>query len=168
VDLLPAGRTTLASSDWGAVTINGGNTNAATDKGIDVTSLPCKRRLFSLLDQQEIGQVDFRQYLLGLALVNKSVASEVIGLAFKIFDFDGDGRIRLDDLRDVLRRAFPTLTPQQIQQTLQQLDKSGKGMISEEEFSAFALSDARYTASFSSTFLPVSPPTPISKPVSGS
>ena len=95
------------------------------------------RHLFHLLDEDENGSLDFREFLCGLALLSDPKAEEpnvnnrddgssssispgavsgdkmthrVLTLAFRMFDHDDDGLVELSDLKRVFRRAFPDVS----------------------------------------------------------
>jgi len=92
--------------------------------------------LFQLLDEDGTGDIDFREYLLGLGLVNEIGSESVIKLAFKTYDFDGDGKIKVDDLKKMFRRVSPT---QEVELAFAEMDKENTGKIDFETFKTFAL-----------------------------
>lgn len=98
------------------------------------------RHLFHLLDEDENGSLDFREFLCGIALLSDPTAEEpnashsgnsgsgssaasstgsdptdkmshrMLKLAFQMFDHDSDGLVELSDLKRVFRRAFPDVS----------------------------------------------------------
>jgi lysophosphatidylcholine acyltransferase/lyso-PAF acetyltransferase len=58
-------------------------------RGFDVEETDDLRHLFELLDNDGSGYIDFREYLLGLALLNESKdRTGILKLVFKVFDQD--------------------------------------------------------------------------------
>lgn len=72
------------------------------------------RTLFSLLDEDENGSLDFREFLVGLALLTEGGVDARLKLAFDMFDKHGEGLVQLADLKRVFRRAFPDVGEQQV------------------------------------------------------
>ena len=66
--------------------------------------------LFHLLDESDDGSLDFKEFLLGFAVLNERAGFQAaVRLAFKVFDPDGKGWISLSALDNVLGKAFPEL-----------------------------------------------------------
>merc|ERR1711871_1810472 len=68
-------------------------------------------QMFQLLDEEQTGSINFREYLVGLALMNSkgTEREEVLRIAFDAFDLDSNGLISEDELANVLRRSHPEL-----------------------------------------------------------
>ena len=85
--------------------------------------------LFTLLDRDDSGSLDFKEYLFGLALVNESKAGnrkQLIKLAFTAFDASGDGYLQLAELASLL--AFnPEITMDQVAEIFEKADLNGDG-----------------------------------------
>jgi hypothetical protein len=91
--------------------------------------------LFELLDRDDSGSLDFKEYLYGLALVNESAANRktLIKLAFKSFDQEGDGMLSLPQLASLF--AFnPDIRPAQVSDLFVAADKDGDGRITFAQF----------------------------------
>ena len=62
--------------------------------------------LFELLDNDGSGQLDFREYLLGLALLNESNdRTGILKLVFQVFDQDESGTMSVEELTSFLARC---------------------------------------------------------------
>ncbi|KAL1327338.1 hypothetical protein HN51_037398 [Arachis hypogaea] len=56
---------------------------------------------------------------------------------FKNFDANGDGQISSSELGEALK-TLGSVTPEEVQRMMEELDTDGDGFISYEEFTAFA------------------------------
>lgn len=107
------------------------------------------KHLFSLYDRDDSGYVDFREYLIGLALVSQPANSEeAMQLAFQAFDMNGDGRVDEAELRHILQSAYPNITDLNINCLFNQVDVNHRGSVTYEEFRDFALSHPEYAFLF--------------------
>lgn len=104
---------------------------------------PLSGRLIDLFDTDRGGDVDFREFILGLSIFSsKGAKEEKLRFAFQIYDMDRDGFISNGELFSVLKlMTGNNLTPQQLQQivdkTIREADKNGDGRIDFDEFRAF-------------------------------
>ncbi|XP_017385557.1 lysophosphatidylcholine acyltransferase 2 [Cebus imitator] len=104
------------------------------------------RQLFALFDRNHDGSIDFREYVIGLAvLCNPANTEEIIQVAFKLFDVDEDGYITEEEFSTILQASLG----------VPDLDVSGlfkeiaQGYsISYEEFKNFALKHPEYAKIF--------------------
>ena len=75
-------------------------------QGFGVEETNDLRHLFHLLDNDGSGQLDFREYLLGLALLNESKdRTDILKLAFQVFDADENGTMSIQELGSFLGRC---------------------------------------------------------------
>jgi len=102
---------------------------------------PLVQRVVQVFDTNKSGELDFSEFVRGLAMfTSKSIDREQkLKFLFNIYDMDGDGFICNTELFDVLKMMVGTnLTDVQLQQvvdkTIVQLDKNQDGMISYQEF----------------------------------
>uniref|UniRef100_A0A8C0MH21 Lysophosphatidylcholine acyltransferase 2 n=1 Tax=Canis lupus familiaris TaxID=9615 RepID=A0A8C0MH21_CANLF len=65
------------------------------------------RQLFALFDRNHDGSIDFREYVIGLAvLCNPANTEDIIQVAFKLFDVDEDGYITEEEFSTILQAAL--------------------------------------------------------------
>jgi len=102
---------------------------------------PLVQRVVQVFDADNNGEVNFSEFVSGLAMfTTKNVDKEKkLKFLFNIYDLDRDGMISNSELFQVLKMMVGTnLTESQLQQivdkTVLQLDKDQDGMINYEEF----------------------------------
>lgn len=101
---------------------------------------PLVKRVVDIFDSDLNGEVDFKEFVLGLAQFNSRDDEERrLQFIFRIYDMDRDGYISNGELFQVLKMMTGSnLTDQQLQQvvdkTIIYLDKDSDGKISFEEF----------------------------------
>lgn len=104
------------------------------------------RQLFSLFDRNHDGSIDFREYVIGLAvLCNPANTEEIIQVAFKLFDLDEDGYISEEEFSTILQASLgvPDLDGSGLFKEIAQGDS-----VSYEEFKSFALKHPEYARIF--------------------
>uniref|UniRef100_A0A8C8ZDG0 Lysophosphatidylcholine acyltransferase 2 n=1 Tax=Prolemur simus TaxID=1328070 RepID=A0A8C8ZDG0_PROSS len=104
------------------------------------------RQLFALFDRNHDGSIDFREYVIGLAvLCNPANTEEIIQVAFKLFDVDEDGYITEEEFSTILQASLgvPDLDVSGLFKEIAQGDS-----ISYEEFQRFALKHPEYAKIF--------------------
>nr|KAF6410835.1 lysophosphatidylcholine acyltransferase 2 [Rousettus aegyptiacus] len=104
------------------------------------------RQLFALFDRNHDGSIDFREYVIGLAvLCNPANTEEIIQVAFKLFDVDEDGYISEDEFSTILQASLgvPDLDVSGLFKEIAQGDS-----VSYEEFKNFALKHPEYAKIF--------------------
>lgn len=93
------------------------------------------RDLFSLLDTDETGAIDFRKFVVGMSSLNRKVnKQQIIELAFTAFDKEGRGFIERGQLRDLLHEVFPTIGEDQLDALFNAADADKDGLISQADF----------------------------------
>ena len=91
------------------------------------------RELFSLYDTENTGEIDFRDFISGLALVSEPEESENPWKSiFDIFDGDGDGKISEQDLSRVLGRNYG-MDQTEIENFMALMDTDCDGLVSFED-----------------------------------
>ncbi|KAL1784064.1 lysophosphatidylcholine acyltransferase 2 [Sigmodon hispidus] len=106
------------------------------------------RQLFALFDRNNDGSIDFREYVIGLAvLCNPANTEEIIQVAFKLFDVDEDGYITEEEFCTILQASLgvPDLDVSGLFKEIAQGDS-----VSYEEFKSFALKHPEYAKIFTS------------------
>eukprot|EP00072_Mus_musculus_P052240 XP_006531114.1 PREDICTED: lysophosphatidylcholine acyltransferase 2 isoform X1 [Mus musculus] len=104
------------------------------------------RQLFALFDRNNDGSIDFREYVIGLAvLCNPANTEEIIQVAFKLFDVDEDGYITEEEFCTILQASLgvPDLNVSGLFREIAQRDS-----VSYEEFKSFALKHPEYAKIF--------------------
>lgn len=104
------------------------------------------RQLFALFDRNSDGSIDFREYVIGLAvLCNPANTEEIIQVAFKLFDVDEDGYITEQEFCTILQASLgvPDLDVSGLFREIAHGDS-----VSYEEFKSFALKHPEYAKIF--------------------
>uniref|UniRef100_A0A8D2HNB5 Lysophosphatidylcholine acyltransferase 2 n=1 Tax=Urocitellus parryii TaxID=9999 RepID=A0A8D2HNB5_UROPR len=104
------------------------------------------RQLFALFDRNHDGTIDFREYVIGLAvLCHPANTEEIIQVAFKLFDIDEDGYITKEEFSTILQASLglPNLDVSGLFKEIAQGDS-----VSYEEFKRFALRHPEYAKIF--------------------
>jgi lysophosphatidylcholine acyltransferase/lyso-PAF acetyltransferase len=103
--------------------------------------------LFQTFDKDGDGTIDFKEFLLGLTILNQkedSSKKEIIESSFHIFDESGTGYIKKDDFKIVLKRNFDGITDEHIDKIFVDMDKDLDSRITHEEFAIYANSHPEY------------------------
>jgi len=103
---------------------------------------PLVRRVVDVFDTNNDGELDFKEFIDGLAQVaNKADKVQKLTFAFKIYDIDKDGYISNGELFRVLKAMVgnnlkDTQLQQVVDKTIMIHDKDGDGKIGFDEFCA--------------------------------
>ena len=74
----------------------------------ETTSKSITKEIFASFDQNNDGQVCFRELITSLSLVMKGTGEEKLRWLFSIYDLDNDGRITLDEVLDAVESMYAT------------------------------------------------------------
>lgn len=102
---------------------------------------PLVRRVIDIFDTDGNGEVDFREFILGISQFSvRGSEEQKLRFAFSIYDLDKDGYISNGELFQVLKMMVgDSLQNWELQQLVDKtiiiLDKDGDGRLSFEEFS---------------------------------
>ncbi|GAB9463592.1 Recoverin family protein [Globisporangium polare] len=66
-------------------------------------------RLFDVFDQDSNGQIDFSELASGLSVLCKGARDAKVKAAFRLYDFNGDGYISLEEMKRYLTSIFKVL-----------------------------------------------------------
>jgi len=102
---------------------------------------PLVKRVVAIFDQDDNGEINFKEFVQGLAMFAAKTTDRAAKLKFlfSIYDLDGDGYISNSELFTVLKMMVgKNLKSAQLQQivdkTILALDKDSDGVISYQEF----------------------------------
>uniref|UniRef100_A0A7S4L9S6 EF-hand domain-containing protein n=1 Tax=Eutreptiella gymnastica TaxID=73025 RepID=A0A7S4L9S6_9EUGL len=113
--------------------------------------------LFHSLDDDESGYLDFREYLLGLALVAEvqdgSDSLDMIRFAFDALDESGDGLLTQNAIKTMFRRLAPDITQECIEEVFAAAAGGEAGAISFPQFKAFLEAHPAFLKTFQTRFL---------------
>lgn len=108
------------------------------------------RQIFALFDRNNDGNIDFREYVIGLTvLCNPANTKKILQTSFKLFDLDKDGFITKQELATVLQAAFgvPDLD---VSRLFREIAGKKSEYISYKKFKKFALKHPEYAKLFHS------------------
>jgi len=148
------------------ITKGGGGAEDLMDRGMFLQSLGIKGsvfvdRMFSIIDEDRDGKINFAQYLTGLSVLSaRGTYDEKIKFAFHVYDFDADGKISKAELTDFLQWSLEEsevkVTTSQvasiIEETFKVADKNRDGFIDPGEFRGLVDSDSSILGSVTLDF----------------
>eukprot|EP00466_Bigelowiella_natans_P005495 jgi/Bigna1/90600/estExt_fgenesh1_pg.C_740039 len=76
--------------------------SALEEAGITIENDAYLKGLFAAFDRNETGTIDFREYVLGMSAASRGTAREKIGLSFQVYDEDNTGRIKQEEMVNIL------------------------------------------------------------------
>jgi len=97
------------------------------------------RNLFSTFDEDKSGTIDFREFMLALAVVSKRTPEDKLLRAFRLFDIDGDGWIDFSEMKRVVTSVYKMLgsegcTQEKAKGLFLRMDGDQDGRVSALEF----------------------------------
>lgn len=96
---------------------------------------PEVKTILANFDKDESGKIDFNEFLAILKekMLNRD-PEEQLKKAFQLFDFEGAGKISIQNLRTIAKEIGDTVEEDDLYGMIQEFDKDGDGKINEEEF----------------------------------
>lgn len=105
---------------------------------ISMEATPFARKLFSLIDQNDSGEIDFNEFLVGLWNVCTFDDESLLRFAFNMIDKDSSGYVDKDEVeqcvKDVHGSRYDRRLTAHIKKTLKKYDKNKDGQFSFDEF----------------------------------
>ena len=128
------------------------------DEWLHALRLPdCNRTrdLFAVLDKDESGTLDFREFYAGLALAGgphhgeaRTLSGDSLAEAFRVMDANGDGVIDRAELASALAWGFPGVSDAQVDAIFTGADTDKDGKISSDECAAYLRAHPTYARLF--------------------
>eukprot|EP01029_Cantina_marsupialis_P021825 TRINITY_DN528661_c0_g1_i1.p1 TRINITY_DN528661_c0_g1~~TRINITY_DN528661_c0_g1_i1.p1 ORF type:complete len:153 (+),score=26.51 TRINITY_DN528661_c0_g1_i1:58-516(+) len=78
--------------------------------GIDESDKVILDRLFTLFDTSGDGQINFRDFIVGMSTLIRGDVTEKLNFAFEMFDLDGSERIQKDEMLHVFSNMNNTIS----------------------------------------------------------
>ena len=99
---------------------------------------PTERELLDMVrevDEDGSGNIEFNEFVALMASSNKKLDSKFeMNEAFRVFDQDNDGAITRDELRRVFKSIGCSLTEEECEMMIREVDKTGTGAIHQDDF----------------------------------
>lgn len=105
--------------------------------------------VFRTFDADGNGFVDFKEFLLAVAVTSGGSVEERLRWTFRVYDVNGDGFVRADEMKKVLQSVYQMVgespegpTPEErTASVFRKMDSNGDGKLSREEFVSACLQD---------------------------
>lgn len=92
-------------------------------------------RLITVIDPDSRGHVPFEKFLkLILTKIEEKNTAEEVLRVFRLFDDDNTGQITFKNLKRVSNELGENLTDEELQEMIEEVDKSGDGKICPDDF----------------------------------
>ena len=116
----------------------------------DVDKNPLGDRIWRVLAQTGENAIDFKEFVKALSVFNdKDNEEEKLKFLFKVYDIDGDGYVKKDELFVILKSLVgSSLNNSQLEQisekTISDVDPTGEGKMGFEEFKKIFMSQSSF------------------------
>ena len=91
--------------------------------------------MFNAVDTDRSGYIDYSEFVVAAMQQRQLTSQDKLQAAFRMFDKDGSGIITADEIREVLQfGGTQTMTAEEVDQIIFEVDANGDGEISFEEF----------------------------------
>jgi len=110
-------------------------------QGFKTEITPEIQHLFETLDVDQDGTLDFRDYLIGVSVLNEKSSNktkDALKLAFHVFDTENKGYLTKDQLASILRKVYPEMIDEKIDNYFLEADVEKNGKVNCDQFVAFA------------------------------
>ena len=95
-------------------------------------------RIFDAVDVNNSGSIDYTEFIAATMDKQKAISTDSLQMAFKIFDKDGNGKITLDEIQEVIG-VQEGIDDDAWKDILKEIDENGDGEISFEEFTTMMM-----------------------------
>lgn len=111
-------------------------------KAIGITDPLVLEQNFSAFDVNKDGQINFREFVTGLSIVQKGSMEERLKFLFDAYDTDGSGTLTPDEVANIFRASLASTGQpanyaeirQMVDDCFKEIDVNGDGEINYEEF----------------------------------
>jgi Ca2+-binding EF-hand superfamily protein len=96
------------------------------------------REMFSLLDTEDAGVLDFRAFLVGLTFVSHNASlADGVDVLFEALDTEGHGKISQQQLQTVLGKVLKKVDKSLVKRLMALADPDYTGFVDKQKFKAF-------------------------------
>eukprot|EP01104_Vermistella_antarctica_P018840 TRINITY_DN7140_c0_g1_i1.p1 TRINITY_DN7140_c0_g1~~TRINITY_DN7140_c0_g1_i1.p1 ORF type:complete len:581 (-),score=139.48 TRINITY_DN7140_c0_g1_i1:8-1750(-) len=109
------------------------------------------QRVFDLFDINDNGQIEFREFIMGLAFMARNEGEnvhDVVKFCFNTFDTNEDGYVDRDELLVIMRKGFPNIDKESVNKLFDSADVDGKGILDYHTFAEFLKNNPVYLKLF--------------------
>jgi serine/threonine-protein phosphatase 2B regulatory subunit len=134
---------------------------------MQIDPAPQVEKLFQMFDKERSGQIDVREFMIGLSNFTGAGKDDKLKFAFMVFDEDGNGVITKQELVKILKANHMATNESEVarkaETIMSQADKDGDGVVSFDEF--VVVSKKFPNILFVRTTLAAAAPKSLSRPV---
>jgi len=97
------------------------------------------KNLFKTFDTDKSGTIDFREFMLALAVISRRTPEDKLTTAFQLFDLDGNGLVDFSEMKKVVSSVYKMLgsvgcTEEKAKDLFCRMDGNKDGQVSALEF----------------------------------
>lgn len=108
--------------------------------------------VFRTFDTDGNGYIDFKEFLLAIAVTSSGTVQERLNWAFRMYDIDGDGTIEVKEMKGIVQSLYDMVGPciddmpaetaeQRTVKIFQKMDSDKDGRLTREEFITGCMED---------------------------
>ena len=90
-------------------------------------------RIFDLVDTDKSGSIDYTEFIAATMDKEKAICKQSLQMAFRVFDKDGNGKITLDEIEEVIG-SQEGIDKNAWKDIAKEIDENGDGEVDFEEF----------------------------------